>query len=310
MTGENLRWRLTLLAVIASTAALGADPGAAQRSLSWAKDLRPALAASVCVQSWERDGKTFFGPQLGPPPDCPGEPPADPVVRDAVKLFVDVGMPLQWLQIDLFERIQPIRTAADPARRGECQERFREAWLGHSGLQKRFMPQLHALLRTENVTCPDCPGPREAGPTRSVTLAELMPYAVAYVWPDGIGDNDMEVRLRICVGANGVSRLPDPDLDLADSAMKGVFMNNAATARVGPILTEALKDESYREASTKEAKLEFLRKFLRTRLTNDREFRLAVAGQLMEKAGELKVVCADCAKEAPKPAAAAPPVNE
>ncbi len=310
MSDARSRWPVTVLALAASTAALGADAGAAQRSLSWAKDLRPALAASVCVQSWERDGKTFFGPQLGLPPDCPGEPPADPVVRDAVKLFVDIGMPLQWLQIDLFERIQPIRTAADPARRGEYQERFREAWLSHPGLQKRFMPQLHALLRTANVACPDCPGPREAASTRSVTLDELMPYAVAYVWPDGIGDNDMEVRLHICVGANGVSRLTDPDLDLADSAMKGVFMNKAATARVGPVLTEALKDDSYHEASTKEAKLEFLRKFLRTRLTNDREFRLAVAKQLTEKAGELKVVCADCAKEGPKPAPAAAPAKE
>jgi hypothetical protein len=285
-----------LLVMVFSTAA----DQPADKVMSWEKDVRPAVEAAFCVASAEANGTTHFWPEVNGGEKCP-TPNVDPTLGAITEAVTQANSGLQWLFIAIFDKIQPLRQPADPARREEVELAFRKAVIGDARLMRRYMPAIHAVLSESGTICSDCPGPSSAPAPRSVTVEALMPYAVALVWPDRI-KGPMSVSLHICSGANGLSRIADADLDLADAAFSGVFGNR----KLMPSIQEHLSvPERYPDAKTDEEKLTAIRRDLHKGLVSDPRFRSAFAAQLLEKRQELNVICSDCEKvAADKPPAA------
>lgn len=268
-------------------------PAGAEETVSWAGDVEPALASVVCTASHERAGRVMYTPTYSGCAEPPGLSPAMQAVREVLAGRVQV-----------IERLVSIKPALQEAfdafpgggadHKDAVLERYRHNLLASPRVQALVMPDVHRALAEHGLACPDCPGPRTRPPARRVTVAELVPYAVAFYWPDAIRP-DGGVGLHICVGNNGLARIPKVDPDLADAAAAGMFANMPGVmAATRPLLVEAVKAPAYAAAADAPAKLEVLRATLAARLPATPAFVAAVAAGAAQALPALGLACTDC----------------
>jgi hypothetical protein len=277
------------LSVLVSGMAL-AEGNPTPKVVRWEQDVRPAMEAAFCVVQ----GEVRIYPEVHGGEKCPIKGP-DPTAEAVTKATATANAGLDWLFMSILEKLLPRDQKLGAVERAALETQFRKTVLADARLTRRYMPAIHAALEAAGAVCPDCPGPKTVPSPRSVTLDELMPYAVALVWPDRI-KGPGEVGLHICTGWNGLSHIPDADLDLADAAFAGVFGNKGILPAVQPSLHIPA---DYPDAKTDEEKLALIRRDLKEGLLKDARFKAAVAAQLVEKAKELPVVCSDCVKAVP-----------
>ena len=292
---------IAVLAFVQTGPVRAGQPGA----VTWEGDVAPALGSVICTTSYERDGEVRSAPTFDGCAAPVGLSPAMLAVRQvfAGKVPIIVRLRSTASATEGVSREVPEGT---PNRNDAVLARFRRDLLASPRLQRLVMPGVHRALAEAGLACADCPGPRTRPPVRPVTVAELVPYAVAFYWPDGVRPNG-GVSLHICVGINGLARMPEVDPELADAAVAGMFANMPGVmAATRPVLVEAVKAPAYAAAADAAAKLEYLRATLAARLPATPAFVAAVAAGAATALPPLGLACSDCAAFSP-PRAPEPP---
>jgi len=184
-------------------------------------------------------------------------------------------------------------TRADAVRAAYFTDRFL------APLQRRLAP----LLRAEGLTCADCP-PAAVAVTRTVTWDELSPYLAAYVWPDPVvtpaGPNGEpggapRYSMHICVGLNGLSRLPAIDEQLRFAALLAAFHTEALHDRATAALREVLRDPGFIALGNDDARTLYLRERVGPTVAADPNVRAAICATLARFANDVTVRVDGCA---------------
>jgi hypothetical protein len=276
--------------------------------VTWSGEVLPALESAICIQVTEFKGLTLYAPMFG---QCPEPAGLSPAMRAVRQVLVDRAQVLRTLYSAA--AIQGASWKAvpkgTPSYREALLARFRADLLASPRIQVLVMPAVFACLSASGVTCADCPGPRTQPPVRSVTLAALMPYAVAFYWPDSIRP-DGSLQLHVCVGTNGLARIREVDLELADATVAAMFANIPAVMAAGRAITvEVAKSPQYAGATNADTKLELLRSTLAARLPADHAFESALATGAAKALPGLGLQCSDCAALSARATEAPPPLR-
>ncbi|TAM51396.1 MAG: hypothetical protein EPN53_06975 [Acidobacteria bacterium] len=276
-------------------------------TVSWDRDVAPALGSVICMVRYEHKGKVGFTPTLEGCEAPAGLSPAMGAVREVFAGKVQIIVRLRSTE-RATEGVFRDVPEGTPDRNGVLLARYRHDLLASPRFQQLVMPGVHRALAEVGLACADCPGPRTQPPVRPVAVAALVPYAVAFYWPDGIRP-DGGVSLHICVGNNGLGRMPEVDLEMADAAVAGMFANMPAVmAATRPVLVEAVKAPAYAAATDAAAKLEYLRSTLAARLPATPAFVAALAAGAAKALPAIGMTCTDCASFHVAPASG-PPVT-
>jgi hypothetical protein len=153
------------------------------------------------------------------------------------------------------------------------------------------MPRVHQLLASAGVTCPDCPGPNQLPPTRSVKYAEIIPYVLAYIWPVEV-DSGGGVSMRICAGINGIEAIKAPDPGLAAAGFDLVFGNWNAIDEAMRCAKETAQSPECRKLDP-EARVTSVRRSLAEVLPSDTRFQEALRPAI-KLLPEIGLECSDC----------------
>lgn len=286
---------------------VGPVHGGSPATVTWNRDVAPALGSVICMMRYEHKGKVNFTPTSQ---GCEAPVGLSPAMLAVRQVFAG--------SVQTIERLRSTERATEgafrdvpegtPDRNDVLLARFRHDLLASPRFQKLVMPGVHQALAEAGLTCADCPGPRTQPPVRPVTVAALVPYAVAFYWPDGIRP-DGGVNFHICVGINGLARMPEVDLELADAAVAGMFANMPAIlTATRPVVVEAVKAPAYAAATDAAAKLEYVRATLATRLPATPAFVDAFAAGAAKALPALGLACTDC--NAPRGTAPSEPAAE
>ncbi len=287
---------------------VGLVHGGSPATVTWDRDVAPAIGSVICMTRYERNGKVNFTPTFG---GCEAPAGLSPAMLAVRQVFAG--------SVQTIERLRSTERATEgvfrevpegtPDRNEVLLARYRHDLLASPRFQKLVMPGVHRALAEAGLTCADCPGPRTRPPVRSVTVATLVPYAVAFYWPDAILPNGRP-SVHICVGINGLARMPEVDLELADAALAAFFANAPAVLEAGrPIVIEAMGTPAYEAAADSAAKLEYMRTTLATRLPQSPAFVRALAAGAATSLSPLGLACTDCASSG-VPATSAPAATE
>ncbi len=274
-------------------APVGPVHGGSPATVTWDRDVAPALGSVICMTRYEYKGKVNFTPTFK---GCEAPVGLSPAMLAVRQVFAG--------SVQTIERLRSTERATEgafrdvpegtPDRNDVLLARYRHDLLASPRFQKLVMPGVHRALAEAGLTCADCPGPRTRPPVRFVTVATLVPYAVAFYWPDAILPNGRP-SVHICVGINGLARMPEVDLELADAALAAFFANAPAVLEAGrPVVMEAVGTPAYEAAADSAAKLEYLRTTLATRLPATPAFVAAVAAGAAQALPALGLACADC----------------
>ncbi len=289
-------------------APVGPVHGGSPATVTWDRDVAPALGSVICMTRYEYKGKVNFTPTFK---GCEAPVGLSPAMLAVRQVFA--------ASVQTIERLQSTERATEsvfrdvpegtPDRNDVLLARYRHDLLTSARFQKLVMPGVHRALAEAGLTCADCPGPRTQPPVRSVTVATLVPYAVAFYWPDAILPNGRP-SVHICVGINGLARMPEVDLELADAALAAFFANAPAVLEAGrPVVIEAMGTPAYGAAADSAAKLEYLRTTLATRLPKTPAFVRALAAGAATSLSPLGLACTDCVSSG-APRASVPPATE
>ncbi len=182
---------------------VGPVHGGSPATVTWDRDVAPALGSVICMMRYEHKGKVNFTPTFK---GCEAPAGLSPAMLAVRQVFAG--------SVQTIERLRSTERATEgafrdvpegtPDRNDVLLARFRHDLLASPRFQKLVMPGVHQALAEAGLTCADCPGPRTQPPVRPVTVAALVPYAVAFYWPDGIRP-DGGVNFHICVGINGLA---------------------------------------------------------------------------------------------------------
>ena len=239
--------------------------GGSAATVTWEGDVAPALGSVICMTSYERNGEVKFTPTFDGCAAPAGLSPAMLAVRQVVAAKVPIIVRLRSTE-RATEAVGREVPEGIPDRNDAVLARYRHDLLASPRFQRLVMPDVHRTLLDAGLACADCPGPRTRPAVRPVTVATLVPYAVAYYWPDSILPNGRP-SVHVCVGINGLARMPEVDLELADAALAALFANTPAILNAGRVVvTEAMDAPAYKDAADPAAKLEYLRATLAARL--------------------------------------------
>lgn len=261
----------------------------APRTAKYEKDVLPALESAVCVRRLKFRGRTTF---IAPPRGCPDDPSLTPLQKELAHAAADT-LQLYPYQTSCLFSLAAKNTPQSPGRKENLLRAYRARLFANPVIRRTLMPRVHSILTHAGLVCPDCPGPAAAPRPEKVTTAQLMPYALAFLWPAGLRP-DGYVTLRVCVGINGLGRISRPDPLLVEAAFHCVFMNGKVMMAAEDALKTVARQEAYRSLKTQKEKLEFLRIRLSRRLASDPRFVSLIRERALKTLPVYGLECSDC----------------
>ncbi len=292
-----------IVIVIASVAmALGlqvlcaSGGGPSGHSLSYDREVRPALESAVGVKSLEYQGRKFTVPTIEKTPPAGRKSPLEAGLSRAM---ADV------LHLYIFRANALYAKALSMAPKGKGREQellaaYRHNLLSDPIIRRALMPKVENMLREDGLTCPDLPEPHQPPSPRSVTVKELMPYALAFLWPSNIRP-DGGVSLNVCIGINGLRGMKNADPLLVEAAYRCVSHNGDIMEKAEASLQKAMGTKAYDSTISSPAKLRYLRSSLAESLSTDPAFVRLLAKIASEKLPLFGLTCADCGTVRPSP---------
>ncbi len=273
--------------------------GPAGHSLSYDRDVRPALESAVGIKTVEFQGKKFAVPIIEKTPPAGMD---STLKKGLFRAMVDV-LHLYTYRTTLLDAKALGMVPKEKNRTQKLLSAYRDNLLSDKILRRALMPKVERILREKDLTCPDLPTPHRPPAPRSVTVKELMPYALAFLWPSKIRP-DGGVVFMVCVGNNGIQEMNDPDPLMAEAAFKCVYHNGDVMEQAEKCMNKAMEDKTFSTLKSEKDKLEFLRKRMAESLPSDPGFVSLVKKAAAQNLPLYGLTCADCSVSTPQPGSA------
>jgi hypothetical protein len=251
--------------------------------VSWA-DVRAEIDRLVCIKSFtDAEYGPYEVPMYGKREACGLPAASTPLERAVERTFAEAHDVLIAFP-DESRAAQQATKLQDP--------QVRIAAVRDAFFTDRFLaPVLRRLeyrLRDEGLSCTDCSSAPIVD-ARRVAWSDIAPYLAAYVWPDpvvtplgadGKPNGRPQYSMHICVGMNGLARLPAIDESLRFAALLSAFHTAALHEEAANALRAALAEPAYAALSTDEARTAYLRDFVGPRVAADPRVRAGICETL------------------------------
>ncbi len=274
--------------------------GSAGHSLSYDRDVKPALESAVGVKTGEFQGRKFTVPTIET------TPPANmssTLEKGLFRATVDVLILYPYRANVLYAKaLGTVPQEQVKDRERKLLSAYRHNLLSDPIIRRALMPRVEKILRKDGLTCPDLPAPHRPPTPRSVTVKELMPYVLAFLWPSAIRPNG--VSFNVCIGINGLRDMNNPDPLLVEAGYSCVSHNGDVMEKAEASLQKATGTKDYKSTISSPAKLRYLRSSLAEDLSSDPAFVRLIAKVAAEKVPLYGLTCTDCSVSTPQPGSA------
>ena len=292
MTSRRIN-RITTLALTA-IAALSPLSGFAQneqaKSVSYDKEVKPALESVILVKGEEWNGRMAYFPA----PVDSSQPAAHTLLPWQASAASEMGETIDLYKVNenkLFA--QALKAVPEgEGRLPKLEAEFRRLILSDDLIMRAAAPRLEKVLKSNGLHCDGCPAvPNEA--PKSVSLNVLMPYLIAFVWPNAILPNG-GISFHVCVGINGLDKLEKPDPILTEAAFHCLFGNQEVSEISVNAMRDAMHKDAYKALDGNDAKLLFLQNYLAETLPKEDAFLTAVKKSAASALPLYDLCCSDC----------------
>ncbi|MGA9751576.1 MAG: hypothetical protein WBS54_07285 [Acidobacteriota bacterium] len=289
------------VAVGVAVAAAAAGPKAAKGTVSYEQVVKPALESAICFSSSEYGGKVYYSrEQKG----CPVPASFTKLQKELAETML--GTVNDYIVLDTRLFVEALKAVPEsPETKEKLLKTYRGLLFADPSLLRALMPKVSQILGKAGLSCPDCPGPHVAPAPEQVTVQQLLPYAAAFLWPARVKP-DGAVVFMVCVGANGLSKIANPDPLLSEAGYACIFENGEAMEMGEKAMQGAMRDKAYTSLKDDREKVAYLQEHVGKALLGDAAFAEVIRKQAAVKLPLYGLACADCGAAPEKAASAAP----